>query len=201
MAVEAGKRNLGRQVGDARSFMRSPTKVAPLRRAAMRRPGTLAPSMPWSPRMGTGTARWGSRSRGIAELDRMPVAAVAHSEQVIAVVTAIESPSTCSRAPKLARCGATEQRRAAGARDRAPSRRRSRPRGHARGDGARALARGALGPLTADCCRSGSRILVSMSEPQFVAVAEGSMSYIKELVQQCERAGIVVSLDRCRSKS
>jgi len=35
----------------------------------------------------------------------------------------------------------------------------------------------------------------------YVAVAEGPMAYIKELVEQCERSGIEVSLDRCRKKS
>jgi len=36
---------------------------------------------------------------------------------------------------------------------------------------------------------------------RFVTVAEGSMSYIKELVSQCQEAGLVVSMDRCRKKS
>lgn len=39
-----------------------------------------------------------------------------------------------------------------------------------------------------------------MSE-RFVSVAEGSMSYIKELVGKCEQAGITASLDRCRKKT
>ncbi len=35
----------------------------------------------------------------------------------------------------------------------------------------------------------------------YVAVAEGPMGYIKELVERCQRSGIEVSLDRCRKKS
>ena len=35
----------------------------------------------------------------------------------------------------------------------------------------------------------------------YIPVAEGSMSYIKELVVQCEEAGIYVSLEQCRKKS
>lgn len=34
-----------------------------------------------------------------------------------------------------------------------------------------------------------------------VKVAEGSMSYIKDLVAQCQAAGIEASLDRCTKKS
>jgi hypothetical protein len=40
-----------------------------------------------------------------------------------------------------------------------------------------------------------------MSEERMVMVAEGSMSYIKELVARCEERGIDVSLDRCRQKT
>ncbi len=36
---------------------------------------------------------------------------------------------------------------------------------------------------------------------RFVTVAEGSMSYIKELVAQCEQSGIAASMDRCREKT
>jgi hypothetical protein len=39
-----------------------------------------------------------------------------------------------------------------------------------------------------------------MSE-QYVAVAQGPISYIKELIERCEAAGIDVSLDRCKKKS
>lgn len=39
-----------------------------------------------------------------------------------------------------------------------------------------------------------------MSE-SLVKVAEGSMSYIKDLVAQCQGAGIDASMDRCKKKS
>lgn len=42
---------------------------------------------------------------------------------------------------------------------------------------------------------------MSETSPNYVPVAEGSMTYIKELVSQCEQAGIDVSLDQCREKS
>ena len=34
-----------------------------------------------------------------------------------------------------------------------------------------------------------------------VKVAEGSMSYIKDLVAQCQKVGIDASMDRCQKKS
>ena len=39
-----------------------------------------------------------------------------------------------------------------------------------------------------------------MSE-RFVPVAQGSIDYIKELIERCEQIGIEVSLDQCRKKS
>lgn len=40
-----------------------------------------------------------------------------------------------------------------------------------------------------------------MSEERLVRVAQGSLSYIKELVQRCEEADIAASLEPCREKS
>lgn len=40
-----------------------------------------------------------------------------------------------------------------------------------------------------------------MSEESLVKVAEGSLNYIKDLVSQCQDAGIDASMDRCTKKS
>jgi hypothetical protein len=38
-------------------------------------------------------------------------------------------------------------------------------------------------------------------DDSLIKVAEGSMSYIKDLVSQCRQVGIDASLDRCNRKS
>lgn len=45
-----------------------------------------------------------------------------------------------------------------------------------------------------------TRYYLAMSE-SYVAVAQGPIDYIKELISRCEKIGIEVSLDRCRTKS
>lgn len=42
---------------------------------------------------------------------------------------------------------------------------------------------------------------MSEASERYVPVAQGSIEYIKELIERCEARGIEVSLDRCRKKS